>query len=54
MTIEVFFERGGYAEKVAEFYNDEMYNAVLPSLEAQCLEQGFTNVTESVHENAFE
>lgn len=46
MTI-VYFERGGYAEKVATFENDEHYGLMAPALEAVALSLGFDKVTES-------
>ena len=46
-TIKVYFERGLHAELVATFYNDELYNEVVPILEAIAAKRDMI-VTESV------
>ena len=48
MIIEVFFESAGYAEKVAEFYSEEIYQQMLPSLKEELERQGFIYLTESI------
>jgi hypothetical protein len=50
--IVVYFEtpNNSYAEVVAQFADDELYNACLPVLEAQAKAQGYI-VTESVRED---
>jgi hypothetical protein len=50
--IVVYFEtpNNSYAEVVAQFADDELYNACLPVLEAQAQAQGYI-VTESVRED---
>jgi|APGre2960657444_1045066.scaffolds.fasta_scaffold327118_2 hypothetical protein len=49
MKIEVFFESGNYAEKVAEFSEDSIYTACLPELEKIANTRNMI-VTESVEE----
>jgi urate oxidase len=50
--IVVYFEtpNNSYAEVVAHFADDDLYNACLPILEAQAQPQGYI-VTESVRED---
>jgi hypothetical protein len=50
--IVVYFEtpNNSYAEVVAQFADDDLYNACLPILEAQAEAQGYI-VTESVRED---
>lgn len=50
--IVVYFEtpNNSYAEVVAQFADDELYNACLPVLEARAQAQGYI-VTESVRED---
>jgi hypothetical protein len=50
--IVVYFEtpNNSYAEVVAQFADDDLYNACLPVLEAQAQAQGYI-VTESVRED---
>lgn len=57
--IKVYFESsndgetssGTYAEQVAEFYDENTYNACLPALEALAKEANMT-ITESVNEHS--
>jgi hypothetical protein len=50
--IVVYFEtpNNSYAEVVAQFADDELYNACVPVLEAQAKAQGYI-LTESVRED---
>jgi hypothetical protein len=50
--IVVYFEtpNNSYAEVVAQFSDDDLYNACLPVLEAQAKAQGYI-VTESMRED---
>lgn len=50
MEIKVYFEteNGSYSEHVATFFDEELYNKMLPALEAVAKESGFDLVTESV------
>ncbi len=48
--LKVYFERGGYAEHVATFENDQLYNELGEALLAQALAWGFDKVTESMEE----
>ncbi len=43
----VYFETNGYAEQVATFEDDALYNLVYDQLEAYAKTQGFNKVTES-------
>lgn len=46
--IKVYAESGSHAELWATFYDEEMYYACLPALEALAREQGMI-ITESVY-----
>ena len=52
MLIKVYYERhpATYAEVVAFFDSEEVYNAVLPALEKNAKDNGFDIVTESILE----
>jgi hypothetical protein len=50
MKIIVYFESGGSADIVAQFSDDELYNACLPSLKREAKKMGMI-VTESCREN---
>lgn len=48
--VVVYFESPGYAEKVAIFANEELYNYCLPRLE-QAAHEANMIITESVYED---
>jgi|TARA_R110000751_G_scaffold43913_2_gene100958 hypothetical protein len=48
MRIEVFAETSSTAEKIAEFYDEEIYNMCFSKLEAWAKENGWQMITERV------
>ena len=46
LPIEVFAETSSTAEKIAEFYDDDLYVACLPQLEAWAEDNGWQMITE--------
>lgn len=49
--VEVYFEmNSGYAQHVATFNCEQVYNDLLPDLERVAKKHGFTHVTESIEQ----
>jgi hypothetical protein len=46
LPIEVFAETSSTAEKIAEFYDDDLYVVCLPQLEAWAKDNGWQMITE--------
>jgi len=46
--VVVYFEYKGYAEKVAQYENEDEYISDLKYLEGLCIENGFERITEQL------
>jgi hypothetical protein len=52
MIIKVYAETSGYAESIATFESEELYNQCLPAIEQWAADNNFTNVTESIEDGS--
>ena len=50
MIIKVYAETSGYAETIAKFQSEILYDRCLPAIEQWATDNNFTHVTESVDE----